>query len=67
MSVILFLTLASQEPPQVRVTYCSVSIWSEVMFKPLVLGQLLPCVNSSVHSMSDTFKLVPNTTLIVPE
>ena len=36
MSVILLLRLISEELPLVGVAYCSVTVWSEVVFKPIV-------------------------------
>ena len=51
--------------PWVRVAYCTVTAGSEAVFKPFVLVQLLPEVNSSAYNLRDTFKSTPHPTLIV--
>lgn len=47
-ALILFLRLSSQALSLVRVVYCSVSVWSEVVFAPLCHKE--PCVNSQCVS-----------------
>lgn len=54
--------------PWVRVTYyCSVSVWLQVVLKPLVPVSLLPCVDGSVCSLGNAFKSAPHPALIAPE
>lgn len=54
--------------PWVRVTYyCSVSVWLQVVLKPLVPVRLPPCVDGSVCSLGNAFKSAPHPALIAPE
>lgn len=55
MSMILFLSPVSQELLLGQSNSFSVSVWSEVLFKHLVLVKLLSCVDYSGWSLGNAF------------
>lgn len=50
-----------------RVVYCLVSVWSEIVFKPLVPVRLLPCLDGAGGDLGNTSKFAPCPALIDSE